>query len=131
MSTKPTYTFLPWARLGVAGSIQQPDNDQGVKLRASVSISVDLQTESVKGEVVHQSVPHTVNLYGPSDIIGIDKKVIIRVEPTHWATSFESNLLAYAEFHDPDFPWRYTPAASTAERLRPWIAVVALTEDEF
>lgn len=131
MSTKPTYTFLPWARLGVANSITQADNDASVKLRATVAVELDLQTESVGGAIQNQPVTHAIDLYGPSDIIGIDAKAIVRVEPTHWTTSFESNLLAYAEFHDPDFPWRYTPAAATEKRLRPWLAVVALTEEEF
>ena len=37
------------------------------------------------------------------------------------------------EFYDEDFPWRYTPAAPGRRggRLRPWLALVVLAEDEF
>ncbi|HNB82654.1 MAG TPA: hypothetical protein PLP14_11170, partial [Chitinophagaceae bacterium] len=30
-----------------------------------------------------------------------------------------------------DFPWRYTPAKANGNRLRPWITLVVLSEDEF
>jgi hypothetical protein len=131
MSEKPTYTFLPWSRFGVANSIAQGDGDDTVKVRATIPVDVTLATELVGGGTADQIVHKDIQLYGPGDIVGIDGKAIVRCEPQNWITCFESNLFAYAEFHDPDFPWRYTPAAATAERLRPWLAVVVLAEDEF
>ena len=40
---------------------------------------------------------------------------------------------AAVDFYDEDFPWRYTPAAPDASRLRlrPWITLVVLAENEF
>ena len=48
-------------------------------------------------------------------------------------TNFEPNYLPYIEFYDEDFPWRYTPAAPDLglHRLRPWLALIVLEEDEF
>ena len=44
-----------------------------------------------------------------------------------------AEYLAAIEFYDEDFPWRYTPAAPDTgrHRLRPWLALVVLAEDEF
>ena len=48
-------------------------------------------------------------LYGPGDIIGIDRNAIVRTEPRNLVTNFETNYLPFVEFYDEDFPWRYTP----------------------
>ena len=57
----------------------------------------------------------------------------MKVEPRHWITNFEPNYLPYIEFYEEDFPWRYTPAAPdlAKHRLRPWLALVVMKEDEF
>ena len=57
--------------------------------------------------------------------------MIVRTEPLNWITDFEPNYLAFAEFYDEDFVWRYTPAAPVGENLRPWIYLLVLKEDEF
>jgi hypothetical protein len=78
-------------------------------------------------------VNRQVALFGPGDIVGIDRRTIFRVEPRDWITNFEPNYLAHIEFYDEDFPWRYTPAAPDMAkgRLRPWIALIVLKESEF
>ena len=82
-------------------------------------------------ELTHD-VARDVALYGPGDIVGIDRRAIVRMEPRDWITNFEPNYLPYIEFYDEDFPWRYTPAAPDgAARLRPWLTLVVLKEDEF
>ena len=57
----------------------------------------------------------------------------MKKEPRDQLTNFESNYFPYIEFYEEDFPWRYTPAVpdETAHRLRPWLALVVLTEEEF
>ena len=89
--------------------------------------------EGVDGGTLTDTVSRDVALFGPGDIVGIESRAIVRTEPRHWATDFESSYLAHVEFYDEDFPWRYTPTAANAgsHRLRPWIALVVLTEDEF
>ena len=58
----------------------------------------------------------TSQLYGPGDVVGIDARAIVRSEPRHWITNFETNYLPFVEFYDEDFPWRYTPAKSSRRR---------------
>ncbi len=129
-----SYTFLPWLRHGLANEITTPDTPANTAPRVNIDIQLELCGAALDGGTLARPVPRTVDLYGPGDVIGIDGRAIIRTEPRHWITNFEPNYLAVIEFYDEDFPWRYTPAAPTAtapSRLRPWIALLVLTEDEF
>jgi hypothetical protein len=129
-----SYTFLPWLRNGLANKITAPDGSGGAALRASVRVDLDLSASALAGGTLTRPVGRNVDLYGPGDVVGIDPRAIVRTEPRNWITNFEPNYLAAIEFYDEDFPWRYTPAAPSTEapsRLRPWIALIVLTEDEF
>ncbi|HEX8188000.1 MAG TPA: hypothetical protein VF586_06605 [Pyrinomonadaceae bacterium] len=128
-----TYSFLPWLRQGLANQIQSADFDPAVAVRARVSVQLELRGEKLGGGTQVAPVNRPVELFGPGDIVGIDRRAIVRVEPRDWITNFEPNYLAHVEFYDEDFPWRYTPAAPdlVRGRLRPWIALVVLEEGEF
>lgn len=120
------YQFHSWARRGIAANITEAD-DLGtgastVVERAEVSLGVLLNGA---GQSKHFS------LIGPGDIIGVGREMIVRTEPRNWISDFESNYLAFIEFYDEDFIWRYTPAAPAGTRLRPWLFLLVLEEDEF
>jgi hypothetical protein len=130
----PTYSFLPWLRHGIANTITAADGDQAIATRASTRVELQLTGDPVSGESkLVQPLPQDIALYGPGDVIGIDPRAVIRTEPHDWITNFEGNYLAAVDFYDEDFPWRYTPAAPADShlRLRPWIALLVLAEDEF
>lgn len=135
MTELGTYTFLPWLRQGIANKIDAADQDVTVKSRASVAIALKLTGDPVDGTTpLEREISKDVELYGPGDIVGIDTKAILKVEPRNWITNFETNFLPYIEFYDEDFPWRYTPAkpnATNINRLRPWLMLVVLAENEF
>jgi hypothetical protein len=133
MSLPGTYSFLPWLRQGLANQIQAADLDASVQVRATVKVELELRGTKLTGGIEAAPVQRDVALFGPGDIIGIDKRAIVRVEPRHWITNFEPNYLAQIEFYDEDFPFRYTPAAPdpVRGRLRPWIALIVLAESEF
>jgi hypothetical protein len=125
-STLADYTFLPWLRQGIASEISHPD---GVVLpgeRASVD---------VRFNVNGQPVSRAVELVGPGDIIGVNPRAISKCEPRPSVTDFEPNYLPYIEFYEEDFPWRYTPARAVGvleqSRLRPWLFLAVLSDDEF
>jgi hypothetical protein len=126
-----TYSFLPWLRQGLANNLAQNDMDVTVKTRAAINVQLTLKAQGVAGAVPDAPVSKAVQLYGPGDIVGIDRKAIVKHEPRDWITNFEANYLPYIEFYDEDFPWRYTPARPNGHRLRPWIMLVALKENEF
>jgi len=127
-----TYSFLPWLRKGLANNILEDDGEPSVKLRASIPVGLKISATDVDGDELPEStVNRTVNIYGPGDIIGIDSKAIVKNEPRNWITNFEPNYLPYVDFYDEDFPWRYTPARNDGDRLRPWLTLVVLKEEEF
>ncbi len=120
------YQFHAWARKGVSTNIIEHD-DLGtgtatVKEHAEIPISVTLNSTAVTKKF---------SLIGPGDIIGIDSHMIVRTEPINWITDFEPNYLAFIEFYDEDFIWRYTPAGVSGAKLRPWLFLLILKESEF
>lgn len=112
--------------------LKENDFDNSVILRASVPVKLTLIGKKKSDDSdVPATVEKDIQLYGPGDIVGIDAKAIVKVEPRNMITNFESNFLPYIEFYDEDFPWRYTPAKNKDHSLRPWITLVVLKEDEF
>ncbi len=120
------YTFSPWMRKGISSNILTVDDLGSGAVssgeRAKVPVDVVVNTETV---------PKLFSLMGPRDVIGINPNMIIRTEPRNWITNFEPNYLALIEFYDEDFIWRYTPANAAGDKLRPWIVLLVLKEDEF
>ena len=133
MSTLGTYSFLPWLRQGLANQIKTGIDDPAVLVRASIDVSLEARGDKVEGAgQLMAPISRPVGLVGPGDIVGIDRRAIVRTEPRHWTANFEPNYLPAIEFYDEDFPWRYTPSAPDAVgRLRPWLALIVLSEDEF
>lgn len=127
------YSFLPWARQGLANRIAAADLDVNVKLRAQVTIALQMNAKQLDGNNAVIDINRPTQLYGPGDVVGIDSRAVVRLEPCNFTTNFEPNYLAAIEFYDEDFPWRYTPAAPDAggARLRPWISLIVLAEGEF
>jgi hypothetical protein len=130
MSILSTYTFIPWLRQGLANCITNSDSDAGIKVRANINVELSVQAQKLDGNLVTQAVSNPVMIYGPGDIIGIENRAIIKTEPKNRITNFEPNYFPYIEFYDEDFAWRYTPAAPQGNRLRPWLTLVVLKDNE-
>jgi hypothetical protein len=128
-----TYSFLPWLRQGLANNLSQADGDAAVKTRATIDVQLTVKAQGVNGAVPDLVVNKPVQMFGPGDIVGIERSAIVKVEPRDWITNFEANYLPYIDFYDEDFPWRYTPAKAdeAKHRLRPWIALAVLKDGEF
>lgn len=128
-----SYSFLPYVRSGIARLITAADSPSVTAQRSSVLTNLQLTGTAVSGSDRTQDFTKTVELYGPGDVIGIDQRAIIRMEPRPSSTNAETPYLAHIEFYDEDFCWRYTPAAPDTQqwRLRPWITLVVLAEGEF
>ena len=126
-----SYTFLPWARQGLANRLTAAA--PAGQLRSAVEVRLALTSRGLDGVETKKDFPRNVALYGPGDVIGVDRRAIIRTEPRDWVTNFEPNYLAAIEFYDEDFPWRYTPSPPDAAgaRLSPWLVLAVFAEDEF
>lgn len=113
------YSFLSFARKGIANSLSAAVPTSG---RAEIALDIVLN-----GATIQQKV----QLYGPQDVVGMNPNMVVRTEPKHWITDFEPNYMAFIEFYEEDFPWRYTPKRPDGNRLTPWITLAVLAEGEF
>ena len=138
-TTLPSYGFLPWARQGVASKIIETDTlgsgDGSAILRADLSAELDVQYTNLDGSVQVNTITKQIQVVGPGDVLSIDTKAIVRTEPRRGVMNYEDNGLPYIEFYEEDFLWRYSPASAANPngnhtRLRPWLALVALQDDE-
>ena len=131
-----SYSFLPWVRQGLGNEIIEADTlGNALPNNAAVErpeILVKTTVKATKGEDnVSASISKTVKVQGPGDVLGINPKTIIRVHPKKGVDNFETNNLCYVEFYEEDLPWRFTPAKPVGNKLRPWLALIVLREDEF
>ena len=123
------YQFQSWARKGISAHINEQDTlgnpaaalPAGERASVPIGVSINATPQAAKNFA----------LIGPGDIIGIHHDMVVRTEPRNWITNVEPNYLAFIEFYDEDFPWRYTPAKPQGDHLRPWIFLLVLKEGEF
>lgn len=124
------YQFHSWARKSIANDIPTEDHLGSGDPPPQEKIIVPI-TVTVSG----QSVDKQIAIAGPGEIVGINSEMIVRTDPRPNSGDFEPNYFASIEFYDEDFPWRYSPAKSNAavdrNRLRPWLMLIVLTENEF
>ncbi|MEO8631290.1 MAG: hypothetical protein ABI612_24825, partial [Betaproteobacteria bacterium] len=113
-------TFVPWVRQGVATAIDTVDtlgaNQPGVAaLNAALAVNAS------------PSLPVSVRLRGPADVIGIDGNQIVRLDPHPNTSNFEPSYFPCIEFDRADFPWLFTPASADPNaKLRPWLCLVVV-----
>ena len=125
------YDFLSHYRRGAAADLANADPLQG-SLPSRGALDVHVKLRSTAGTETRDDTTHTpVSLLGPGDIVGIDARHVLRTEPREGTMNYEPNYFAGIEFDHPEFPWLFTPAAPNVDRLRPWIALIVLADDEF
>jgi hypothetical protein len=124
MADPPNYQFLPWMRGGLATELSARDT-LGAGLPARARVDVNVRVEHEAGGAV--GVKRSIELSGPGDVVGIDRRQIIRTDPKANATDFEPNYLAQVEFDKPELVWLFTPAAANKDKLRPWLVLVVVT----
>jgi hypothetical protein len=116
-----TYGFFSVLRRGVAAMIPADAPTQPPRIALPVSFSV--------AEAPVPAIPALL-VRGPGDVIGLDARTIRRTWPKPDAEDAEPNYFPLVELADPDLPWRYTPAASSGDRLVPWLCLIVLEERE-
>lgn len=139
------YSFLPYLRQGLNNYLSNPDHTSGTSTplkRPTFNLSIKLDATPVNGGgAIPTNADKLFALKSPCDVTGINTNAIVKVSPANWVTNFEPNYLPYIEFFDEDFCWRYTPAKYRDDapaqptqykvRLRPWLMLVVLKENEF
>ena len=139
------YSFVPWLRRGIATQIEEADDlgaSTGVVLRrAQLPVTLELDYAPISGPLpaTRPAISKSVQVLGPGDVVGVRSEAILRTRPSADERNFEANGLAFIEFYEEDFAWRYTPArparpgepADRQHKLRPWLALWVLKREEF
>jgi hypothetical protein len=120
------YAFVPWLRQGISTQTNATDG-QPVTLRASVHVDVSIGGGSESATPIGLDIA----LFGPSDVKAFDTRAIVRHWPTRDVFEVEPNYFPLLELFPADVAWRYTPVRANAQsRLRPWLALIVLRDDE-
>ena len=137
------YSFIPWMRRGLGNKISEEDQlgntvsgDSFADERAEIDVDLVLKYQQLSGGTGESAISKIINVVSPGDINGINPKAILRTEPAQNVNNFEPNLLAFIEFYEEDFPWRYSPIIAPSSptdrtKLRPWLSLIVLEESEF
>jgi hypothetical protein len=120
-----SFLFLPDALPALAAAASDPAAGS-TRRSASYAVAVTANNATA-GTAVNLSA----ELLDAGDVVGVDPRIIARVDPRLAATAFEPNYMPLVEFVDADFPWRYSPDTAAPGRRKPWLLLVALKPDEF
>ena len=114
--------FASFAVSGLAVAAESPADGQ---VRSSSEITIPLH-DSAGGS---DSAGATVTLYGPGDVVGIDRDQVIRRYPAPGTLTAEETVLAHVEFDRPELPWTFS-AAKAEGSLRPWVTLVVVERSQ-
>lgn len=126
------YEFLPSVREGIRPDATFSD-DPTVEDPGRVTVEFDVQARENDGvdwsEGETESREVTLQVYGPGDVIGIDRRQVVRTEPTPGTGDFPPNYFPTIEFDRPDLPWMFSPEQRGKDgpanaRARPWCCLV-------
>lgn len=138
MNNIKTYYF-PYVRKGLGNCILEEDAlgaelENGTTERGIIQITAKLKATvagSKDGEKVDILQSKRVDLVGPGDVLKISSHAVLKCIPADASVGFSKDYMPYIEFWEPDFLWRYTPAAPKVDgedgekaRLRPWLALI-------
>lgn len=142
MSHEAYYRFLPWARRGLQPAY--PDTLTGrIDVEGSLPVTVNVGASDVAGsDLETRDATVDLRLYGPGDVLGIDRRQVIRTVPTDGTRDFEPNYFPSVEFARPDLAWLFSPARAVStvdsvavnrpwrmgQNLRPWLSLVVVPE---
>ncbi len=117
--------FLPYMRQGLT-TLAEHDTSPGQRMIVPVKLTVTA-SDSANNTTQTGVVEKNISLFGPGDVMGIDRNVISRLAPAPNTTNFETSLVPFIEFSEPDFLWRFS-SLQTADKKNwiPWLALIVL-----
>ncbi|MEM7176693.1 MAG: hypothetical protein AAF503_03220 [Pseudomonadota bacterium] len=119
------FSLLPHAQTDLVSHAEAPAPGRSrLRLPYELEIQADDAAQGARLQISSE-------LRGPGDIISVERDMVTRVEPRPGLRAFETSYLPFVEFADADFPWRYSFDPPGGKRRRPWLALVALRDEEF
>lgn len=120
--------FLPYLRTGLAAKLQESDLSSK---RACLDFSLNIKANKIDGSSEEKELTKRIHLYGPGDITGFEKTIVVAHDPADQTGDFEPNYFPAIQFRDPDFLWRYNAnVADENNKLHPWLTLVVLIAED-
>ena len=127
--------ILPNLRKGLSRRISGDFTDK-LGLRAGFDVDVKILGRARNaGDVSiggkdNPSLTRQFSLAGPVDVRSISADAIAQAIPADKSSGYSCDYMPFLEFHEEDFPWRYTPLPSS-DKLVPWLLLLACKEGEY
>jgi hypothetical protein len=123
--TQRTNYFLPYVRQGLT-TLAEHDQVPGKRMVIPVKLTVTA-SDNTNNPVNTGIVEKEITLFGPGDVLGINENVISRLAPSPNTNNFESSLIPFIEFSEPDFLWRFS-SLQIGDRKSwiPWLVLIVL-----
>ncbi len=117
--------FLPYLRQGLT-TLAEHDKVPGKRMIVPVKLTVtasDIQNNPVNTSIAEKEI----TIFGPGDVLGINENVISRLAPSPNTHNFESTLVPFIEFSEPDLLWRFSSLQTAGKKdWIPWLALIVL-----
>ncbi len=119
-SLPPEYTFVPWLRRGIAAEISAGRHARRRRGRRPAgprddARRADARDRPGRGARLQPRRPSSATSRSSAQSTSPASRAtpIMRTHPADGAPHATPGELAYVEFYDEDFPWRYTPARAS------------------
>lgn len=128
MALQTEYTFYPTVRCGYRPT-STFDGSTDVADPSSLGVELTVRGSGENGDRT-ETASVSLRMYGPGDVVGLDRQQVVRVEPTEDSDEFPPNQFPHVEFDRPDLPWLFSPQrVDDSGRNRPWLALVCVERD--
>ncbi len=116
--------FLPYLRQGLT-TLADHSNSPGKRMVIPVKLTLEA-TNKTNGATKTEIVEKDVALMGPGDVVGINTNIVSRVAPSPNTGNFETSLVPFIEFSEPDFLWRFSSLQVAGNNWIPWLTLIVL-----
>ena len=130
--------ILPNLRKGLSHRIT-PGVTDPEGLRPGFQVEVQMSGHPAGKKAAKENVPiggdgpslsRPFYLAGPVDVQSIREDAVSLAVPADKSKGVSFEYMPFLEFHEEDFPWRYTPLPSS-DKLVPWLLLLACKDGEF
>ncbi|MCL2012388.1 MAG: hypothetical protein FWG75_06340 [Cystobacterineae bacterium] len=127
-----TAYYFSWARKGLGNLLSEADTlgkagaISPATQRPLLLVTAECELTPAADGAAYSTLSETkkIQFVSPGDVASLRAEAILRVAPKEGSAGFPIQFHPYVEFWEADFPWRYTPARPSGDKLRPWLALL-------
>lgn len=123
--------IFPYLRKGISCSITSSGTNKKNRADVPITLGVQMNNVSTNENKTHELEGQIIQLMGPADVKSISSRAINMISPPENSeVRLFKDYMPFIEFYEEDLPWRYTPVKTDDADFHPWMALIAVKEDE-